>query len=40
MKGREIVSLIEEWLNDKSIHPDDLDMLFANELLNKMEEDE
>lgn len=40
MNGKEIVALIEEWLNKKNIHPDDLDMLFANELLDKMEEDE
>lgn len=40
MKGKEIVSVIEEWLNKNNIHPDDLDMLFADELLEKLEGDE
>lgn len=40
MKGKEIVSLIEEWANKRGLHPDDFDTLFADELLEIMEEDE
>jgi hypothetical protein len=40
MSGKEIVALIEEWANKQRMHPDDFSMLFADELLAKMEEDE
>lgn len=39
MKGEELADLIEEWLNKNSVHPDDFNMLFANELLDLMCED-
>jgi hypothetical protein len=39
MKGREIAELIYSWAEEMRIHPDDFDMLFANELLEKLEED-
>lgn len=40
IKGREIANLIDEWLVKERIHPDDLDALFAHELLEKLEKDE
>jgi hypothetical protein len=39
MRGKEIAELVYEWANKNHIHPDDFDMLFANELLEKLEED-
>lgn len=39
MKGNEIVSLIEEWLNQNNIHENDFDMMFAEELLSLMSND-
>lgn len=40
MKGIEIAKLIIEWANENGMHPDDFDMLFAEELLEALEEDE
>ncbi|MDH5159860.1 hypothetical protein [Heyndrickxia oleronia] len=40
MKGAEIAKLIVDWANDNNMHPDDFDMLFADELLEALEEDE
>jgi hypothetical protein len=40
VKGKEIVKIIDEWLYENNYHPDDLDSLFANELLERMEADE
>jgi hypothetical protein len=37
LKGSEIAELIIQWANDQRMHPDDFDMLFANELLDKLE---
>ena len=39
MKGAEIAELIYNWAEEKRIHPDDFDMLFANELLEELEAD-
>ena len=39
MKGHEIAALVWEWLEESDLHPDDLGMYFAEELLKKMEED-
>lgn len=40
MKGKEIANLVWEWLGKQNIHPDDLDIWFAGELLDEMEKDE
>ena len=39
MKGKEIAALIWEWLEKSDLHPDDVGMLFAEELIEKLEED-
>jgi hypothetical protein len=39
LSGKEIAELIYEWADKNRIHPDDFDMLFANELLEKLESD-
>jgi hypothetical protein len=37
--GKEIAELIYKWAERNNIHPDDFDMLFANELIAKLESD-
>ena len=39
VKGKEIAALIWEWLEKSDLHPDDVWMLFAEELIEKLEED-
>lgn len=39
VKGEDIVSLIEKWLEDNKVHPDDFDSMFAEELLEIMSKD-
>jgi hypothetical protein len=39
VKGKEIAKLIYEWANKNHMHPDDFSMLFADELLDKLEND-
>jgi hypothetical protein len=39
MAGKEIAELIYIWADKNNIHPDDFDMLFANELIERLEED-
>ena len=39
MNGKKIAELIYEWTNKNSIHPDDFDLLFAKELIEKLEKD-
>jgi SAM-dependent MidA family methyltransferase len=40
ISGVEIAKLIIEWAERNNMHPDDFDMLFADELLDALEEDE
>ena len=40
MKGVEIADLIYEWANKQAFHPDDFDLLFAKELIERLEEDD
>jgi hypothetical protein len=39
MKGAELAELIYQWANDNRMHPDDFSMLFAEELLERLEAD-
>ena len=37
MEGKEIAELLYEWAEKNRIHPDDFEILFVNELLDKLE---
>lgn len=39
MEGKKIVELIFDWADKNNVHPDDFGMLFADELIEKMESD-
>jgi hypothetical protein len=39
LTGAHIAELIYQWANDNRIHPDDFSMLFAEELLERLEAD-
>lgn len=39
MKGEQIVNLIVEWANKQSIHPDDFNVLFVEELMEMLDQD-
>lgn len=39
MKGEKIADLIVEWANKQSIHPDDFNVLFVEELMEMLDQD-